>query len=83
MIGPPVRRFAIDVGPFTLTGTAPPVDGESYAFTPRHLLKGKPIIGFVQKALFLPRICVPQAMLHKKSISGFLLVLWCKLCNTA
>jgi 2-polyprenyl-6-methoxyphenol hydroxylase-like FAD-dependent oxidoreductase len=35
---PPVSRFAIDVGPFTLTGTAPPVDGESYAFAPHRLL---------------------------------------------
>lgn len=35
---PPVSRFAIDVGPFTLAGTAPPVDGESYAFAPRRLL---------------------------------------------
>jgi 2-polyprenyl-6-methoxyphenol hydroxylase-like FAD-dependent oxidoreductase len=33
-----VAHFAIDVGPFTLTGTAPPVDGESYAFAPRRLL---------------------------------------------
>jgi hypothetical protein len=78
-----MRRFAIDVGPFTPTGTALPVDGESYAFAPRRLLKGKPITGFVQKALFSPRICMPEAILHTKSISGFLLVLWCKLCNTA
>jgi 2-polyprenyl-6-methoxyphenol hydroxylase-like FAD-dependent oxidoreductase len=35
---PPVSQIAIDVGPFTLTGTAPPVDGESYAFAPRRLL---------------------------------------------
>jgi 2-polyprenyl-6-methoxyphenol hydroxylase-like FAD-dependent oxidoreductase len=35
---PPVSRFAIDVGPFTLTGTAPPVDGEPDAFAPHRLL---------------------------------------------
>jgi 2-polyprenyl-6-methoxyphenol hydroxylase-like FAD-dependent oxidoreductase len=35
---PPVTRVAIDVGPFTLAGTAPPVDGEPYAFAPRRLL---------------------------------------------
>jgi 2-polyprenyl-6-methoxyphenol hydroxylase-like FAD-dependent oxidoreductase len=35
---PPVSRFAIDVGPLILVGTAPPVDGESYAFAPRRLL---------------------------------------------
>ena len=35
---PPVRRIAIDVGPFTLTGTAPPVDNEPDAFAPRRLL---------------------------------------------
>jgi 2-polyprenyl-6-methoxyphenol hydroxylase-like FAD-dependent oxidoreductase len=35
---PPVTQFAIDVGPFTLVGTAPPVDGESEAFAPRRLL---------------------------------------------
>ena len=34
---PPVSRFAIDVGPFTLTGTAPPVDGEPYAFAPQNV----------------------------------------------
>jgi 2-polyprenyl-6-methoxyphenol hydroxylase-like FAD-dependent oxidoreductase len=35
---PPVSQFAIDVGPFTLTGTAPPVDDESDAFAPRRRL---------------------------------------------
>ena len=35
---PPVSQFAIDMGPFTLTGAAPPVDGESDAFAPRRLL---------------------------------------------
>ena len=35
---PPVNQFAIDVGPFTLTGTAPPVDGEPDAFAPHRLL---------------------------------------------
>lgn len=35
---PPVNRVAIDVGPFTLAGTAPPVDGEPYAFAPHRLL---------------------------------------------
>jgi 2-polyprenyl-6-methoxyphenol hydroxylase-like FAD-dependent oxidoreductase len=35
---PPVSHVAIDVGLFTLAGTAPPVDGEPYAFAPRRLL---------------------------------------------
>ena len=35
---PPVTCIAVDVGPFTLAGTAPPVEGEPYAFAPRRLL---------------------------------------------
>jgi 2-polyprenyl-6-methoxyphenol hydroxylase-like FAD-dependent oxidoreductase len=35
---PPVSHFDLDLGPFTLSGTAPPVDGESCAFAPRRLL---------------------------------------------
>jgi 2-polyprenyl-6-methoxyphenol hydroxylase-like FAD-dependent oxidoreductase len=34
----PVSRFNIDMGPFTLSGSAPPVDGETSAFAPRRLL---------------------------------------------
>jgi hypothetical protein len=30
--------FKIDMGPFTLSGSAPPVDGETSAFAPRRLL---------------------------------------------
>lgn len=34
---PSVTRFDIDLGPFTLTGSPPPVDGELCAFAPRRL----------------------------------------------
>lgn len=34
----PVERFEIDMGPFTLSGSAPPVDGETSAFAPRRRL---------------------------------------------
>ncbi|MGH7818650.1 MAG: NAD(P)/FAD-dependent oxidoreductase, partial [Candidatus Binatia bacterium] len=33
-----VTGFDIDVGPFTLSGSAPPVDGETSAFAPRRIL---------------------------------------------
>jgi len=35
---PPVSRFAVDVGPFTLAGCSPAVDGESAGFAPRRIL---------------------------------------------
>lgn len=34
----PVTHFEIDVGPFTLSGSAPPVDGETSGFAPRRIL---------------------------------------------
>jgi len=34
----PVSRFKIDMGPFTLSGSAPPVDKETSGFAPRRLL---------------------------------------------
>jgi 2-polyprenyl-6-methoxyphenol hydroxylase-like FAD-dependent oxidoreductase len=34
----PVSSFKIDMGPFTLSGSAPPVDEETSAFAPRRLL---------------------------------------------
>lgn len=34
----PVSRFKIDMGPFTLSGSAPPVDEETSGFAPRRLL---------------------------------------------
>ncbi len=35
---PPVGRFDIDVGPFTLSGSGPAVDSEGFAFAPRRVL---------------------------------------------
>jgi 2-polyprenyl-6-methoxyphenol hydroxylase-like FAD-dependent oxidoreductase len=34
---PPVRRFAVDVAPFTLAGTSPEVEGQSAGFAPRRI----------------------------------------------
>jgi 2-polyprenyl-6-methoxyphenol hydroxylase-like FAD-dependent oxidoreductase len=34
----PVTRFDIDLGPLTLSGSAPPVDGETAGFAPRRIL---------------------------------------------
>jgi 2-polyprenyl-6-methoxyphenol hydroxylase-like FAD-dependent oxidoreductase len=41
----PVSRFKIDMGPFTLSGSAPPVDGETSAFAPRRLLLDEILVG--------------------------------------
>lgn len=35
---PAIAKFDIDLGPFTLSGCAPPVDGEHRAYAPRRLL---------------------------------------------
>jgi 2-polyprenyl-6-methoxyphenol hydroxylase-like FAD-dependent oxidoreductase len=36
---PPLERYVLDFGPFTITGTPPPADGASTAYAPRrHLL---------------------------------------------
>ena len=32
---PPIRRFTLDVGPFALQGTPPPIDGVDAAYSPR------------------------------------------------
>jgi 2-polyprenyl-6-methoxyphenol hydroxylase-like FAD-dependent oxidoreductase len=34
----PIETFDIDMGPFTLAGSPPPVDGERFAFAPRRIL---------------------------------------------
>ena len=34
----PVTRVELEIGPFALSGTAPPVDGETSAFAPRRML---------------------------------------------
>jgi 2-polyprenyl-6-methoxyphenol hydroxylase-like FAD-dependent oxidoreductase len=40
----PVSRFKIDMGPFTLAGSAPPVDEETSAFAPRRLLLDETLV---------------------------------------
>jgi 2-polyprenyl-6-methoxyphenol hydroxylase-like FAD-dependent oxidoreductase len=63
---PPVSRFAIDIGPFTLTGTAPPVDGEPDAFAPhRFLLDDLLVQAAVQSGAELREGCAVEQLLYQ------------------
>ncbi len=69
---PPVARIAIDIGPFTLAGTAPPVDGESYAFAPRRLLLDDLLLrAAIQSGAELREGCpVEHLLFHDGRVTG-------------
>jgi flavin-dependent dehydrogenase len=69
---PPIERYSVDFGPFTIGGTPPPVDGSSAAYAPRRTVLDQVLVNGADRAgaEIRERFSVDEILVEDGTVTG-------------